>query len=182
MQSHTHAAVGACIGAAMTINAPVEVAAAGTAVAVVGAIISDIDVGGTGKRSTSWLVAGCSAALMAVPVVLGMVQQWAALGLFVLTCVYGALQEHRSFMHSIFAMVLLVAAIYVAMPNLPLYFAAGFLSHLLLDIITHRPVQLLYPLEKSVSLKLCYSKSRASQLLFLLGCAGTIILIIIRFL
>ena len=48
-------------------------------------------------------------------------------------------------------------------------FIIGFASHLLLDLINYRPIQLFYPLEKGVSLKICKANSRLNIVIMILG-------------
>ena len=48
-------------------------------------------------------------------------------------------------------------------------FIIGFASHLLLDVLTYRSVQLFYPREKGVSLKICKSKSAINTVIMIFG-------------
>ena len=41
--------------------------------------------------------------------------------------------------------------------------------HLLLDILNYRPVQLFYPREKGVSLKICKAKSKLNIVIMIIG-------------
>jgi len=73
MQSNTHLAVGACLGLTLTLAAPTEITVLGLCATSIGAIIPDIDIDGTGKKETKYIIMGISAALALVPVLAGLV-------------------------------------------------------------------------------------------------------------
>ena len=175
----THAAVGACVGLALTMNQPAEYAIIGGTLAMIGGIISDIDVGETGKKTTPIIIGGLSLGLLVAIVFAGrwvfpgIIELWKTTSgllrtmvgsaLFFVTCLWGMRKPHRSFLHSLLGMAILGGAVYLVLPVAAGYFLAGMVSHVILDLLNYRPVQLFYPLEKGVSLRLCYSKSRVSN-------------------
>lgn len=179
MQMNTHAAVGACVGLALTMNQPAEIALIGGTLAMIGGIISDIDVGDVGQASTPRIIGGVSVGLLVLLVLSGWLWMpevaalwWETSGwlrsaiggaLLVGSCLWGSTKPHRSFLHSLLGMATLCLGVYLVLPVAAGYFLAGMVSHVILDLLNYRPVQLFYPLEKGVSLRLCYSKSRVSN-------------------
>lgn len=73
MQSNTHLAVGACLGLTLTLAAPTEITLLGLCATSIGAIIPDIDIDGTGKKKTKYIIMGISATLAIMPVLAGLV-------------------------------------------------------------------------------------------------------------
>ncbi|WP_287388211.1 metal-dependent hydrolase [Lachnospira sp.] len=73
MQTNTHLAVGACLGLTLTLAAPMEITVLGLCATSIGAIIPDIDIDGTGKKETKYIIMGISATLAIVPVLAGLV-------------------------------------------------------------------------------------------------------------
>lgn len=98
-------------------------------------------------------------------------------GIFLILCIIGILQPHRKFTHSAIAMFLYSAS--VGMIYLPLCvpFAAGFVSHLALDILNKKPILLFWPLKTKVCLGLCYSNKFTDKLLLTCGILATILLL-----
>ena len=192
----THAAVGACVGLALTMNQPPEYALIGGALAMIGGIISDIDVGETGKKTTPIIIGGLSLGLLAILFIVGVgvfpgiIELWKTTSgllrtmvgsaLFFVTCLWGMRRPHRSFLHSLLGMAILGGAVYLELPVAAGYFLAGMVSHVILDLLNYRPVQLFYPLEKGVSLRLCYSKSRVSNAILVGSVVGIAALLLAR--
>ncbi|MBP5265610.1 MAG: metal-dependent hydrolase [Lachnospiraceae bacterium] len=192
----THAAVGACVGLALTVNQPAEYALIGGTFAMIGGIISDIDVGETGKKTTPIIIGGLSLGpfailfIVGVGVFPGIIELWrlssgllrtiAGGTIFCATCLWGMRKPHRSFLHSFLGMAILGGAVYLVLPVAAGYFLAGMVSHVILDLLNYRPVQLFYPLEKGVSLRLCYSKSRVSNVILLGSVVGIVALLFVR--
>ncbi|MBQ1720966.1 MAG: metal-dependent hydrolase [Lachnospiraceae bacterium] len=192
----THAAVGACVGLALTMNQPAEYALVGGTLAMIGGIISDIDVGETGKKTTPIIIGGLSLGLLAILYIIGggvfpgIIELWKATSgllrtmvgstLFFVTCLWGMRRPHRSFLHSLLGMAILGGAVYLALPVAAGYFLAGMVAHVVLDVLNYRPVQLFYPLEKGVSLRLCYSKSQVSNAILVASIVGIAALLLAR--
>ena len=193
MQTSTHAAVGVCLGLALTMNRPAEYAMTGVTVAAIGAIISDIDVGESGKKTTPIIIGGLSLGLLAMLVIIwervfpGLIELWrvssgllrsvAGGTIFGAGCLWGMKRPHRSFLHSLLGMVILTGAVYLVLPIAAFYFLVGMISHVILDLMNYRPVQLFYPFKKGVSLRLCYSKSRVSNIILILSVMGIALLL-----
>lgn len=83
---------------------------------------------------------------------------------FVLICTFASVSSHRGFSHSILALVLETAFLWLIFPVAALPFAAAFISHQLLDIMNKRPVRLFYPAEKGFCLGWFYADRLANKL------------------
>ena len=90
---------------------------------------------------------------------------------FLLLCAFGKEQPHRSFMHSIPALVSLTGCVEIIFPLAAPYFAIGFISHLTLDLCNRRDERLLYPLKWGLSFGVCSSKGLVNRILFSAGSA-----------
>ena len=77
--------------------------------------------------------------------------------------------EHRTFSHSLIALTGFSVAVALACRPVTLAFIIGWASHLILDLFNYKPLQLLYPLKKGFSLKLCYAKSTANTITMIGG-------------
>lgn len=87
-------------------------------------------------------------------------------------CAYGRDLPHRSFSHSILGGILFSGVLAMIFPLrfLP-YFIIGFITHILLDLLNNRKVNLLYPSKKcSVCLGWFQSKGFVNSLLFVCAC------------
>ena len=63
-----------------------------------------------------------------------------------LTAVYSRFwSTHRGFSHSLLALALFSGGLMAILPSLALAFGLGFASHVLLDLMNKKPIQLLYP-------------------------------------
>lgn len=105
--------------------------------------------------------------------------------IFLVVCVFGKEQPHRSFMHSFLALVLLDFALGLVWKKLILYFTIGFLSHLILDALNKKKLQLLYPLKGGFCMGLFSASGVANQLFYIAGCVAAgaeMILFVLRIL
>ena len=89
--------------------------------------------------------------------------------------------EHRGFSHSLMAFGLYGIGIFLFSKPVLLGFIIGFASHLLLDVLTYRPVQLFYPREKGVSLKICKSKSPLNTVIMIFGYIWLIVVCVLYY-
>lgn len=103
---------------------------------------------------------------------------------FVLLGILGAkwarLNSHRTFMHSLLAIVLFSVALALAFPPMVLPFAIGMLLHILLDLTNKQGVQILFPLGFRPCFRLCDSEGKADKVIRYLALAATIILFVWR--
>jgi inner membrane protein len=96
--------------------------------------------------------------------------------LFFGTCAFGFFfTGHRSFMHSILAGILLYIGAHLFFPVLALPLAIGFGSHIVLDLLNKKGIQLFYPLPFHFCLNWCSADGAANfwigQISFLLSIA-----------
>lgn len=92
-----------------------------------------------------------------------------ALG-FALICTFASVSSHRGFSHSLMALVLELACIWLVFPAATVPFAAAFLSHIALDIMNRRPVRILYPMKEGICLKWFYADRLANRVCEIAGC------------
>ena len=78
--------------------------------------------------------------------------------------VKGRFSEHRTFTHSLLFMFLLAISVTILFPSMLEAFMVGFLSHILLDLLNKKPVQVFYPYFKDgFCFKLCYAGKTANK-------------------
>lgn len=189
MLAKAHITIG--MAAAFTIAQPGTIPEALPVVAgaSLGCLICDIDCENTKEKSDSsrWrlVMAAVAAAALIEDHLLG-AGMWSSLadsgsylwfaGLagFVLTCTFASVSSHRGFSHSIPALLLETAFLWLIFPMSAQSFAAAFISHQVLDIMNKRPVRLLYPAEKGFCLGWFYADRLANKIF---ASAGTIWLI-----
>lgn len=151
--------------------------------AVCGSVISDIDADWSWARKQADVLicaaaAGLEAAVLVATVsgqiasvvdavgAAGCIGKLAAWVLAVILCLFGMRQEHRGFIHSITAGAALTACVYAALSRQQACaFLAGFLSHIVLDLMNHKDLKLFWPAKKGICLHLCVSDGAANRLL-----------------
>ncbi|MCD8354982.1 MAG: metal-dependent hydrolase [Clostridia bacterium] len=192
MLGKTHMAVG--VAAGLTIMHPhnIQELVVGTGTLVIGSVISDIDIGTSDShKDANKIIALACLACIAVAVVestmhlgiYGRLMRNSSLrrivigaAAFLVLCAFGKEQPHRSFMHSVPALLLLTGCVEIIFPLAKPYFMIGFVSHLVLDLFNRRDERLLYPLKWGWSLGLCSSKGLANRTLFSVGSAASILI------
>ncbi len=100
--------------------------------------------------------------------------------MFILICIFGEHQPHRSFMHSVLGLSLIVASSSVIWTISAKYMAVSMASHIVIDMLNKKRIQLFYPLKKPrIGFNICYSDGLVNMLIFLAGaiiCIGYILL------
>jgi len=186
MMGKTHFAVG--LAASLAAVSPVTLPDCLTAVigGCVGGVLADCDILDNDHKLASFSVqlvaAGVTALAFTLDGVLnlGIVQSMtqrrtmatAGMIAFAVLWLLGVFSGHRTFTHSVPAFLLYTFAVYVIHPPLTVGFAAGYLSHLLLDLTNRKNLPLLYPLKSGFCLKLFYADGFANRLFFF---AGTVV-------
>lgn len=94
------------------------------------------------------------------------------------TFIFGTFTSHRTFTHSFLGLALMSTAIYMVCPTLFASFVIGFLSHILLDVINKKPVELLYPKKWGFCLGICYADKLADKVFMILSVASSLILLV----
>ncbi len=93
--------------------------------------------------------------------------------------VIGFYAPHRGFTHSILAMLLFTTAVRIIYPDAAQAYLFGYGSHLVLDLLNRRPVELFFPVRKGICLKMCYSNRRANHLFFMAGSIVTVCMLVL---
>jgi inner membrane protein len=200
MTGKTHIAAGVAAGLLCSIpQSPAELCIT-VGAGYLGGILCDLDINGSKARHVYAQVIGIVAAASGITIASRfftdnpvLFQFWQQIGktigtqslcgllLLAVLCFFGTTRPHRSFMHSLPCMVLSCIAMYLILPVTVLPFAAGMLSHVLLDLLNKKKVQLLYPLKiGQVSLGLCSSHGKVNHILCLSFLAADVILAYLR--
>lgn len=186
MLGKTHLAVGIAASFAVLQPTSLPELMVGLGAAAVGALISDIDVDTSSSHNDADVITTMTVISVVLVIVLDklfdigvyrILREKSNLGrviagalLFVGVCAYGKETPHRSFMHSILALVILFGLVGLILPMAAPYFAVAFLSHLAIDMLNTKHVRLLYPLPGGFCLGLCHANGMVNGLLFLAGC------------
>lgn len=189
MMAKAHIAVG--MAAAFSIMGPGSLSEALPVVtgAALGCLACDLDCENTTERSES----SRYRAIMAAVAVAALIEDhligagmWASAGsgeqylwftglaAFVLVCTFASVASHRGFAHSLLALALETAALWLVFPAVAEPFAIAFISHLVLDLMNKKPVRLFYPAEKGFCLKWFYADRLANRVF---AAAGSVWLI-----
>lgn len=99
--------------------------------------------------------------------------------IFLGVCTFGKNQPHRSFMHSLPALVILNGIVYGIFPDLTPYFFTAMLSHMMIDMLNYKNVRILYPLKFGISLDLCHASGLVSRALFYAGLAVLSVMVLL---
>lgn len=192
MKGRTHLAVGVAsslfvaphlTGVFTGFNLNVTSVLLGVSVAGVGALLPDIDIKGSDARRGLTKILSSIALLIVFGFILrnnmimsdikgpldamkGSVNV-VGLVLFVVSLVFGFFSNHRSYTHSLLGFAVFSYSVYLLLGGFWVWFAIGYLSHILIDLFNCKGERLLFPLEKSFCLNLCSSDGLADSLLCL---------------
>ena len=184
MLAKAHIAVG--MAAAFSIVRPETVAEALPVIAggALGCLICDLDCENRSEKSESshWravMVLVAAAALIEDYLLdagmwrtlghSGKYLWFAGLAGFVITCVFASGSGHRGFSHSLLALALETAFLWLVFPATALPFAIAFASHVLLDMMNKRSVRLFYPAKKGMCLGWFYADKLANKVVAMCG-------------
>ena len=185
MLGRTHFFIG--ISAALAVMQPSSMSTlvAGAGAAAIGGMISDIDSGTSQANKEADKIMTVAIAITAVVIFadckfhVGIYERLmrnssiarllTGAMAFIIICTYGSGQPHRSFMHSFLSMFMLTACMDVIYPDAAPYFAIAYASHLALDMLNYRRLQLIWPMKRGFSLKLCSSQGLINHLLLSVG-------------
>ncbi len=192
MQGKTHFVTGIAASLAICRPQSFPLLVAGTGVAAVGSVISDIDVGNSSAHhDADKIIAAIIAAIAAVVIAdlylhLGIYERLLSGSsqpklltlalIFLVICAFGKSTKHRSFMHSFAALLALSACLYLSVPVLTPYFAIAFLSHLALDFFNRKKERLFWPSKKGYGFGLCTSTGLLNKIFFFVGLVAAITL------
>ena len=190
MMGKTHISVG--VATAFLVTQPVTLE--GFSVAVIGGatggIISDMEVRSNSKFRDALHARLIVLVLTMVFLIVDVITQGpiissvlhsssqrliAGSAILIALVIFGRFTSHRTFTHSLLGLVSLSAGVWLLCPPLTAAFAAGFISHVLLDLLNKQPIQIFYPIEKGkFCLKLCYANGAMNTVFFLLGIVGVL--------
>ncbi|MBR0400613.1 MAG: metal-dependent hydrolase [Mogibacterium sp.] len=191
MLAKAHITIG--MAAALTLTRPETAAEALPVIAgaAAGCLICDIDcdIAAEKKDSSRWRVA--MAALFVCVLIedhlLG-AGMWEGIrpnlwffGIagFALACTFAGISKHRGFSHSLLAMAIETACLWMVFPSVCIPFMIAFLSHIVLDIMNKKPVRVLYPAKKGWCLGWFYANKTADKAFAALGTAWFIAIAVI---
>ena len=192
----THIAAGIATAAMLTISEPTNLGASLAAVAggALGGIYPDVDIESnddcTDARDGRILAIGIAIIALLIDFFAnaGIVQSimQSPMELIVSGCIgvivmniIGCRCEHRGFTHSILAMILLSASVGLICEKIMFFFEAGYLSHLMLDILNKKPIRLFFPFgKKGICLGCCYANKTGNMVFLLLGVVGSVMFLI----
>ena len=89
----------------------------------------------------------------------------------------GYVSKHRTFTHSLLAMILFSIAISCICIDLGPYYLIGFFSHLVLDSLNKKEISILWPKKKGICFKCCNAMSGANTALMYIGLITTVFLV-----
>ena len=98
---------------------------------------------------------------------------------FALTCAFASVSSHRGFSHSLLALALEAYSLWLVFHTAAVPFTIAFATHLILDMTNYRPVRILYPLRKGISLGWFYADRLANKLCAAVGSMWLVIAIAI---
>ena len=195
------------MAAAFSIVRPGTVAEALPVIAggALGCLICDLDCENRSEKSESshWRIVMCLVAAAALiedylldagmwrtlgytgdslwspPGQVGQYLWFAGLAGFVITCVFASGSGHRGFSHSLLALALETACLWLVFPAAALPFAIAFSSHVLLDMMNKRSVRLFYPAKKGICLGWFYADRLANKVVAACGAVWLTVAVIL---
>ena len=93
-------------------------------------------------------------------------QIWGALIGFIVLILIGFNTKHRTFTHSLSALLLFGVTMYFFCRPIAITFVIGYASHLVADLFNKKGIQVLYPIKWRPCLNLCLSNGIANKTLF----------------
>lgn len=81
----------------------------------------------------------------------------------------GFSRPHRTFTHSLLALALFSICIGLVYPPVLFPYFVGYSSHLLLDLLNKKGLQLFYPLKNKICFHLCYAGKTGNKVFLVLG-------------
>lgn len=89
--------------------------------------------------------------------------------LFIALTILGETSKHRDRTHSLLALILFSASVFLFSVPIGTAFLIGYSSHLLIDLLNKSPIRILYPSKKGFCLKVCYADRLGNELLLIGG-------------
>ncbi len=190
MMGKTHIAVGIAAAYAITQPKTMPEFAIATVGGSIGGVMADIDVkiDTSNKFAAKASLDALYGEILAIAISVGALagdyytggnilqgilgrMPWFAVGvaMFVVLTVIGELSKHRDKTHSLLALVLFSAAVFLIEPHIGIAFAVGYSSHLIIDLFNKSPIRIFYPMEKGICFKTCYADRLGNELFLVVG-------------
>ena len=194
MQGKTHIAIGVALSLAILHPETATGIVADVAGGAIGGWLCDIDLKkkdlnyDSGKLSNFILIAFVVGIALFLDKRIGngicdyVISHWGQISIvgivmFLCLCIIGLFSSHRTFTHSILALILFSASLgIVCFPLMPAFFI-GYLSHIMIDLPNKKGEQIFFPAKKRVCFNWCVSNGTADTVLRLIGVAVSVILI-----
>lgn len=191
MTGKTHMSIGVGAATLLLPTNDIKTILGGTALALIGSLIVDID---TGKSKGAVFLKdafGGAVIFTILGVILNakyninvfnyitenktLTQMFPALGLLLVALIIGTILPHRSFTHSFVGIIAYTVPCYMMVGSLYKYFLIGYIAHIVADMLNVTEVRLLYPLKNGISLKICSADGIVDKLLFISFIAITVL-------
>ena len=186
MMSKTHIVVG--MAAALTVLAPPDLKTALPVIAgsAVGSLICDLDCRSqlsVKDAFTGRLIVG---GIILLTIILDYFwgtgiwmyllnknkeRQIVGILLFLILCTFVRNSGHRGFSHSLLALLLEASVLMLVVREVVPAFAVAFLSHIILDLLNKRPIQVFFPWRKGFCSRLFYTDRTADKIILGIGSA-----------
>lgn len=192
MQGKTHLAVGTAAALAILQPQTMPELIAGTGAALIGSVICDIDVGTSESHEKADQVIAFSILMLCavaaaewfwhigiIRIILSssnLTRICLSAAVMLLLCAFGKEQPHRSFMHSFPALIAFTGCVSVILPPVASYFGIAFFSHMAIDFLNKKGLQLFYPLRARISLKLCSADGAVDRIMRWIGTVAAVAL------
>lgn len=182
MLGNTHAAVGAASGlivlGGLASHSPVALVT-GATLGAIGGLMPDIDLDSKHAKAvgfSSVLYFALQGAARNLTSSLAMSTTIAGLIALIVLVVIGLKSNHRGFTHSILALALFSTATCLILGETWKWFAIGYASHLVIDLLNKKGESLLFPLTTKVCLNLCKADGITNKVL---GSLATVITLVV---
>lgn len=183
MMSKTHFAMGLATSLAVIHPESYNECLVAVIGGAAGGVLADCDILDNDCKSETMLVQLIAAGIAVISFVidfifgLGLIRsisenkKSAIIG-FLLFCILyaiGVFSAHRSFTHSITALILFGMSIYLINAPIAISFAAAYASHLLLDLLNKKNLPVFYPIKFGVCCNLFYADRTANKVFMYIG-------------
>ncbi len=189
MMSRTHLAVGIAVSLALLPEQGLYPCALAVAGGALGGVTPDIDILNDDYKHDALIgqiiAYGISIAVFLVNYISGhnLIGDLAVGGiLYAVLLIIGFKSKHRMFTHSILAMFLYSAAIEILTPKLGYSFLIGYFSHLIIDLLNKKGIQILFPLKFKPCLHICYASKTGNKILMWVGVIASILFLAVNLL
>ncbi len=167
-----------------------------TGTAAIGSVVSDVDASASRSKNDLAKVSAVTflsiAGVLAVDHFAGtdiasrfssstsLVRLFTGFLIFLGVCIFGEHLPHRSFMHSIAGTAAVTVSFSLILPSAAPYMAVSMLSHIIIDMLNKKKIQLFYPLPKPrIGFGICSADGSINNLLFYVFGATALIKLIL---